>query len=448
MRKPCTRLVARLLALPAVAIAVTLAASSVGAQTAAGPDSKGAPDVLKARVERAWTVVRLQDGVLLVPRRAGTGIGGVEISGSRIAIDGDTVSREQLRGRLGPDVDPVLALADLTEGERLAVLGIEGVEAVTEVRRSVREGDWVTSRNRHGGARVRIGGDVVVPEGDHAGDAAVAILGSLTVNGEVSGDAVAVLGNVRLGPSAIVRGNAVAVGGRIERAEGAQVFGEITEVSIGFPGIRVGLPDVPPLHVDVRPGRWLAGVAFAGTTVRMLVFGVVAFLVLLLAPGAVQRVQQQVTEAPLRAGTLGLIALVLLIPALLALCLVLVVSIIGIPLLALIPVVLLVGFLAWTVGVVAVASTLGARLLGPSADPTSPRFGALALGLALVWGLTVVARLAWWTSGDLSWPVVSLAVLGIGVEVLVAAVALGALLLAWSHGRTQVPSMPPVPTVV
>jgi len=445
MGKPCTRLVPSRLLLQAVAVAVLLAASSGSAQTVSGPDT-GA--TLKAQIERAWTVVRLEDGVLLVPRRAGSAIGGVEIKGSRIAVDGNAVSREALRERFGADVDPVLALVDLTEAERLAALGLAEHESVPGVDQNVGVHEWPAARTRHTGARVRIGGDVNVPEGENAGEAAVAILGSVTVNGEVNGDAVAVLGNVRLGPSAIVRGNAVAVGGRLERAEGAQVFGEVTEVSIGFPGITVGLPDVAPVHVDFQPGRWLAGVAFAGTTVRMLVFAVVAFLALLLAPGAVQRVQQQVREAPLRAGTIGLITLVLLVPALLALCLVLVVSIIGIPLLALMPVLLLAGFLAWSVGVAAVATTLGARVLGASDQPTSPRFGALALGLALVWGLTVVARLAWWTSGDLSWPVVSLGVLGTGVELVVAAVALGALLLAWSERRAVVPPMPPAPTVV
>ena len=64
------------------------------------------------------------------------------------------------------------------------------------------------------------------------GDAAVSVLGSTTVNGHV-GEVVAVGGNIELGPKADVSGDIVVVGGTLQRDPAAVVHGQVQQVSIG-----------------------------------------------------------------------------------------------------------------------------------------------------------------------------------------------------------------------
>src|ERR1043166_3439352 len=107
----------------------------------------------------------------------------------------------------------------------------------------------------HRNALVSIGHDVVLKKGETAEavvviggsavilgkvrDAAVAIGGNLDIEGEVGDAAVAVMGNVKAGPTAHIRGEVVAVGGKTDVASGAKVGGQTQEVD--FP---IGLPHV------------------------------------------------------------------------------------------------------------------------------------------------------------------------------------------------------------
>jgi uncharacterized RDD family membrane protein YckC len=65
-------------------------------------------------------------------------------------------------------------------------------------------------------------------------DAAVAVLGNTYVNGDVRDSAVAVFGDVELGPNAVVHDEVVAVGGVIKRDPAAIVRGGSREVSLPF----------------------------------------------------------------------------------------------------------------------------------------------------------------------------------------------------------------------
>jgi len=60
--------------------------------------------------------------------------------------------------------------------------------------------------------KVRIGGNVVVEKGTEVNDA-VAVGGSVTVNGRVRDSAVAVGGSVTLGPDAVIGKDVVSIGG-------------------------------------------------------------------------------------------------------------------------------------------------------------------------------------------------------------------------------------------
>lgn len=77
-------------------------------------------------------------------------------------------------------------------------------------------------------AAVAILGDVTI---NGRASEAVAVLGNVTINGEVDGDVVAVMGRVQLGPQARVSGEVVSVGGRVDRAPGAHVGRGVQQVA-------------------------------------------------------------------------------------------------------------------------------------------------------------------------------------------------------------------------
>ena len=84
----------------------------------------------------------------------------------------------------------------------------------------------------------------------------VAVLGSVRIDGEV-GDQVGRRARVgRLGPKAVVNGDVVSVGGRVRRADGSQVHGGVTEVSLADADAK--------LHLGPWMGRRRTGSLFDG----------------------------------------------------------------------------------------------------------------------------------------------------------------------------------------
>jgi hypothetical protein len=305
------------------------------------------------------------------------------------------------------------------------------------------------SHHRH--ARVRIGSDLVIGEDEQVDDAAVAILGSVTVNGLVKGEVVAVGGNVKLGPKAIVRGDVVSVGGTLETDPAARIYGGVSEVGIRFPDIH--LPNVSVYFpgfagYSVHPwvgDRWWAAVALVWTAFRFTIVGVAALLMTLLAGGVVGRARDQLRQAPVQTGLVGLLAHVLIPPAFLALVLVLLVSIVGIPLVALVPVLAAALGIVWVAGFAAVAQVVGGWVPGLRDRPVA----SLLLGLAAIWVCSLGARGLWWWSAGWFSPA---ALWGVGllIEFVAWTFAIGAVLLAWVQRRRPVlpavvPVTPPAP---
>lgn len=409
---------------------------------------------LRARLEERWRVAIVRDGLVLVPRRAGRSLRGVEITGDSVAIDGEPVTGAELRRRLGADAEAVLALTYLEPAARRTLF--EAMPAVgPTVGRAERdraatvslppaEGPDLRRGTRQRGARVRIGSDLVVGEHERIGDAAVAIFGSVVVDGEVAGDVVAVGGDVRLGPKAVVNGEVTAVGGRIVADSGARMDGGVHEIAIRWPTWSVGVPEAR----IVPPAEWWAGLLLVAAVARALVLVVLTTIVALLGRAAVTRVGREVGDAPWQSILIGVGAQLVLVPAAIALCGGLIVSIVGIPLLALVPVAALVAAGFWLVGFTAVAARLGGALMGGS--ESGRLVPAVLLGLGLVFAVTLGARLAWW-AGWIGLP--GFLLLG-GVGWLVEAVAwsmgLGALILSGFRGKAApaaeaVP--PPVPAL-
>ncbi|HXH05765.1 MAG TPA: hypothetical protein VNI83_04155, partial [Vicinamibacterales bacterium] len=300
-------------------------------------------------------------------------------------------------------------------------------------------------RRRRGEERINLFGNVRV-ERDEIVREAIAILGSVEVDGEVTGDVVAVMGSVRLGPDARVGGQVTAVGGSVRRAPEAEVEGGITEVALGtdlahWRGRHAWWWGMPfAMHPFAGLSRFLLSLA------RALLVGIVVSLVVLLAGGPVERIATRVIAEPVRAGAVGLLAAILALPALVVTCVILAVSIIGIPLLLLMPfaiVALLFVLLGGFAGSACGAGRLAAARFGWRTD--RPLLLAW-LGVALLLAPILVSRLVGLAGGPFYLLSLVLAGLGFLVEFAAWMMGFGAVLLGlferWRARRIEPPPAP------
>jgi hypothetical protein len=400
---------------------------------------------LRARVLERWRVIELREGLVLVPRRARDGVRGVELTGDQLYVDGRPVSGAELRSLLGGDAETVLSLSFVDADTRSRLFGQEssrGRDAAAVEPPWDRTSSTVVVHNR--GARVRIGGNLVVADGERVGDA-VAILGSIDMNGEASGDVVAVGGNVRLGPKAIVRGEVTAVGGHVVAEPTARLLGGKSEFALVWPD-RWELPLGPDWRISLNPDRrWWADAAFVVTSTRLLVAAVLGMLIALIGGSFYRRVNASISAAPAQSILLGLALAIVGVPAALLICLALLISVVGIPLLALVPLVVLLLALVWLVGFTAVAERVGCLVLGARA----PTLAAFLIGFVLLTGTLWVARLAWWSGGIGAGAALSIGLVGATIEGAAWLAALGGVVLVWLNREGRVSAgaiVPPVPS--
>jgi len=230
------------------------------------------------------------------------------------------------------------------------------------------------------------GGTATLDEGATVNGNVVLFGGSLVVNGEVSGDVAVTGGTVTIGASAHIHGNLTTVGASLERAEGAQIDGQIFNTATSWVGNgnngnnpvtpnTPATPVVPTVHVNFDPFGPLFN-AFG----QALGLAVLAMLVMLfLAPHA-DRVAHAVMAQPLTAGGLGLLT-VIVAPITLIL---LTITLILIPVVAVAVVAL---FVAAVFGWIAVGYEIGQRFTAAIHKNWHPAFSA---GLG-VFALTLVA---------------------------------------------------------
>ena len=122
------------------------------------------------------------------------------------------------------------------------------------------------------GDRVQIGRSIVVEEGEEAGAVVcigcsihmmgtcgdvVAVGGSITIDGTVKGDAVAVGGDMHLEENASISGDVVTVGGGLSRHPNAIVKGDINIRSGAFVFLGLFLVPLIPLVLIVALIVWL-----------------------------------------------------------------------------------------------------------------------------------------------------------------------------------------------
>jgi hypothetical protein len=406
-----------------------LVAWSLGAAVVVLGQELSDPRRLREAILERYDVVPLSNGVGLVSKRGGPRI--IEVTGDTIAIDGLVASGAEVRAKLGSDADLVLRLSYLDPAERRRLFGFD--QGPPRIEPPAAPSPPVAPRGRPRGRRigdrVRIFGNVEVRADEEVSGDVVAVLGSARVEGHVGGDVVAVLGWVHLGPQAWVEGDVTSVAGRVDRAPGARVDGSINEVAFAprlewRPWWSGWLPWAFGAWDSVaRVGRLM------GTLVRFLLLLLLGALVVLVARDPVERAATRARTEPLKAGFVGLLAELLVLPVLVVTVVVLIVSIIGIPLLLLVPFGLVALLLLLLFGFTAAASGLG-RLVAERVGWDTPRpYAEFAAGLTLIFAPLLVARAV----GLAGWPLTpfaaALATVGWVVEYAAWTAGFGAALL-------------------
>jgi hypothetical protein len=161
------------------------------------------------------------------------------------------------------------------------------------------------------------GGSATIEEGATVNGNTVVMGGNLTINGEVVGDAAVFGGTMILGAKAHVSGNLSTVGSTLDRAEGAQVDGQVYNTATSWVGngdninhpqlpvINPPVPVVPQIKFEFQPLLSVMnafGQAFA--------LAVLAMLVMLFLASHADRVAHATIAQPLTAGGLGLLTVV------------------------------------------------------------------------------------------------------------------------------------------
>lgn len=241
------------------------------------------------------------------------------------------------------------------------------------------------NRHRTKTDRVKVGGSVLVEEGETVGDA-VAVGGSVEVRGTVH-DAVAVGGDVHVTKTGNVRGDVVAVGGHLTVDPGAAVSGDRVEVGPGA---------IPKRLIGSLLGLGAAGAALGAAWSLVLAIASFAILFVLglvlaaMSPGRLQAVGATVASRPFKSALVGLLGAVVVA----ILSLLLVVSLVGIPLVVLVALAVMAMVLF---GFAAMALRLGQAL---------PIGGSKSMALALALGgaaIVLISRLPWGLGGLLVW---------------------------------------------
>lgn len=453
-------MLARPLLCSALAVLAMLLLPAIG--TAQEPDEETGTRLEQtlAELSESFEILPLSDGYALRPHEE-DGYQVLELRRTGIAIDGRTISSEELAELLGEAAEPVGDLVELVAaGEDGAEPDLleEAEERELEARirediaRQVEKEERRARRPRRGSvrteSRVTFGSSLTVQEDESSQEVAV-LFGSLDVQGEVRGDAVVVGGSadiggevhgavtvvggsVRLGPEARVYGDVVTVGGSVHADPRARVVGEITEVAVG----PLFGDDFSFSDVDWPVWRWRGGwSSFAGWDVFLLSFytmllALVVLLLVWLARDVVGSVAHRAALEPWKAGLTGLIVQVIFIPALVFICLILVISVVGIPLAVL--------FLPLSLFVLAIALFLGyAGVAVATGRKVEQRFGRQAGTMYLAAFLGVLAIQCWeivgeglsFVPGPIKISALILVIFGILIKYVAWTIGLGAVLL-------------------
>jgi cytoskeletal protein CcmA (bactofilin family) len=404
--KRAPRLAAILLVLiPGIAL-------GAAAYAAPSPQSPDRPPVtsqersdLRRALESRYEVLPVSGGVVLKPRQPKAGIRTIEVTGDEIAVNGERVNANILRDWVGADADAVVRLQGLSAADQRQLFGLTGEAAaaapapapevsnetatsdadVTETPEAPEapeapavpetpEASRRSNRRHVSGDRVNVGGSVHVRQ-DETADEAVAVGGSVEVDGEVSdgvtaiggpariegrvgGDVVSVGSSVYLGPHAVVNGDVTSVGGTIERSPGAVINGATSQVSIPtFLRSRGGFRTGPAWGRHWGP--WGGVSNLLSSLMSLVLTALLVCLVLLVARRPLERVDRQLVAQPWRAAAVGLAGSIFFWPLLIVVTILLAITIVGCVLFLLYPFLLLYVLLLLLLGYATSAYRLG-----------------------------------------------------------------------------------------
>jgi cytoskeletal protein CcmA (bactofilin family) len=452
---------------------------------------------LRQILEKSYEVLPLHNGVMLRPRKERLGVRTIEVSGDTIAVNGERVTEGVLRAWLAADADPVLRLFRLPPRERQALFGLQAgagarpeetpppegpsgqpaaeteipaegelpAEAPetpevdipeTPVPPEAPEAPEVPSSTT--GSKVNLFGGVTV-EKDELAEEAVAILGTVRVEGEVSrevtavggsvvingrvgGDVIAVGGNVRLGPQAVVDGDVSSVGGKIVRAKGSQIHGQTSEVGDDDDDdddVRIWVNPLRPFLSDTADFFWQ--LIWTG------ILGLLVCLCLVAAPGPMERAERHLEVEPWVAVLVGLLAQVAFVFLFIVVTILLVITIVGCALIALYPFLFIALALAILLGYAAAAHRFGLFLEARSGRRFGSPYAVALVGVLALGFTSLLGRVVGLGGGFLDFLAFALLTIGFLVQYVATTIGIGGLLLArfGSSRGTMVPAMPPPP---
>ena len=178
----------------------------------------------------------------------------------------------------------------------------------------------------------------------------------------------------------------------------------------------------------------MGGLLGALLRATLLILG--ALLVVALGRHFVEAIADRAATEPLRAGLAGLLTEVLFVPLLIITVVVLAVSIIGIPLLILVPFGMVLAVVLMFIGFTGVACQAG-RLVSDRFGMKRGPYATVALGVVVVVGITLVAKIVALAGGFVFGLVVAgpLSAIGYLVEYIAWTMGIGAVILTWLNTR-------------
>ncbi|HET6637407.1 MAG TPA: hypothetical protein VFH82_01300 [Gemmatimonadota bacterium] len=410
---------------------------------------------LRTQIENRYQVQEVPGGILLLPKYGNVQVQNVTITDDGIAVNGQPVTGPELRAMVAEDADAIVRLTYLDADDRRILFGIGGAPMPADTTALAASdttavgaeqdttGGMVTDDSSDD--RVRVGASVHVGEDEVVDGDVVAVLGSVSVDGRVTGDVVSVMGSVNLGEDAIVDGEVVVVGGTLNREPGAVIEGGVEEVAWG-PNVHFGGPE---FHAPFLEG--VGGLIM--TIIWITVLGALAALMYLLARRPVERMAYRISESPWKAALVGLVAQILFFPVLVLSIVLLAISIIGIPLLLAVPFALVALAIGMLIGFTAVARVLGSSAENRFGWQHDNPFVAVLIGVGLIMLVSFFASVLGIPGGPLGVFAVILGILGFVLQYAAWTVGLGALLLTrfgtrygWGEAPGPgTPAMPPAP---
>lgn len=268
---------------------------------------------------------------------------------------------------------------------------------------------------------MRVGGRYTLRP-DEAVREVVVIAADAVIEGLVDGDVVVVFGNAQLSSTAVIGGSFIVVGGDAHVMPGARVRRDVSVVGGRFnaPAEFAAGGDhfvLDPAAFDGWFARLVDWVTHGLLWGRLIIpsqgwvwgFVAVFFILYLICSltfeGPVRATAEVLSEKPLSAFVVGLLALLLTGP----LCMLLAVSVVGIPV---VPFVLCALLVAWIVGKIGTARWLGRRLVAEDApEQRLQATRSFVIGFALICAAYMLPVL-----GLVTWAMVG--VLGLGSSML------------------------------